>query len=437
VRATILAQNYYPIKFHHSTELITGKTGLLLLDQFWNRFNLNVLIDNIFGKPGSNRGLKASKYVRTLVELIIDGGSHQEDVRKLEADAGYKKLIGIKSYPTSDAIGDWLRRQGELGGEKKMWQVISQLLKMNKDKDLVLDVDATLIESDKGDGEKSYKGIVGYHPLLGMTVENGLCVGSRFRYGNEYAGADLLGFIKECNRNVGNRVKIVRSDSAGYNHEIINYCDDEGIYFIITADHDKAVMETINNIENSQWEWGKNEDGSKAEWQVAETNHTMNETKRAHRLVVKRTKIKGQLKLFNGNEYNYWSQLTSLPDEIYSTNGVPLFQHGRGEMERLIGEFKNHFTMEHMPCGQMRANSVYFTIGVLAYNIIQLIKEISLDKEWLKRSIRSIRYNIIHLPSKIISSSRYLVSKIVCAKELYECFVYAYNKLRYAPFAPT
>jgi len=432
-----LAQNGYHIKFEHSTELITDKTGLLLVDEFWKKFNLNDMIDNAFGKPGSNRGIMASKYVRTLVELIIDGGTHLEDVRKLEADTAYKKLIGIKSYPTSDAIGDWLRRQGELGGEKKMWHIISQLLKMNKDKELILDVDATLIQSDKGDGKKSYEGIVGYHPLLGMTVENGLCIGSRFRFGNEYAGADLLGFIKECNRNIGNRVKIVRSDSAGYNHEIINYCDEVGKYFIITADRDNSVMEAVNKIERSQWVWGKNEDGSKAKWQIAETSHTMNETKKAFRLVIKRRKIIGQLGLFNQDGYSYWMLVTNLPEEKYSSNDIILFQHDRGEMERLIGEFKNHFNMEHMPCGQLTANSVYFTIGVLAYNIIQLIKEISLDKEWLKRSIRSIRYNIIHLPSKIISSSRYLVSKIVCAKELFECFVFAYNRLRYAPFAPS
>jgi hypothetical protein len=126
-----MTENNYSIRFQHSTDLITDKTGLLLIDEFWKRFHLSKIIYNDFGKPGSNRGIKASTYVRTLVELIIDGGTHLEDVRKLEADSGYKKLTGIKSYLSSDATGDWLRRQGELGGEKKMWKIITHLLKMN------------------------------------------------------------------------------------------------------------------------------------------------------------------------------------------------------------------------------------------------------------------------------------------------------------------
>ena len=30
--------------------------------------------------------------------------------------------------------------------------------------------------------------------------------------------------------------------------------------------------------------------------------------------------------------------------------------------------------MEQMPCGQLEANALYFAIGVLAYNLAQLLK---------------------------------------------------------------
>jgi hypothetical protein len=426
-------KNHNLIKFEHSEEYITGKTGLLLYDEFWKRYKMDERINRVFGLPGSNRGIESSIYIRTIIELLIDGGSNLEDVRKLENDEGYKKLVGIESYPSSDAIGDWLRRQGEIGGEKKVWEINSELLKINTEKDLLIDVDATIIESDKGDGTKSYKGIVGYHPLVGMTVENGMCIGTRFRYGHEQAGEGLLGFIQECEKNNGGRIKYIRSDSAGYNHDIINYCNETGKYFTITADKNISVMRSIEKIEKSEWKWGKNRDGSKEKWKVAETIHSMDKTKESFRLVIKRTKIKGQIDLFDNSEYRYWVIATNMPEEEYSANAVILHHYGRGEMERLLGEFKYNFNLDQLPCGQFTANSLYFAIGALAYNIVQLIKKISLDKDWLKKSIRSIRYNIIHLPSKVVTTSRYLKAKIVCAKEDLERFLYAYSRLRFAP----
>jgi hypothetical protein len=421
------------LKLEHSEELLTHKTGFIILDEYWKKNKLSERIDKEFGKPGSNRGFKASIFSKTIVEMLIDGGEHLEDVKKLESDTGYKKIIGINNYPTPDAIGDWLRRQGNENGEKKLWTVIQELTKLDEGHLGILDIDSSIIESDKGDGKKSYKGIVGYHPLIGMTVKNGLCVGSKFRYGNENAGDKLDEFIKECEKNVQGEVKIIRSDSAGYEHKIINYCIESGKYFSITADHDESVKASIKKIEKDEWKWGINEDGSRAEWKVAETIHTMNKTKKSFRLVVKRRKLYGQLGLFDKDGYSYWVIATNLPIEQYDSNEIILFHQGRGEMERLLGELKHHFSMEHMPCGQMIANGLYFTIGVLAYNIIQLMKRHVLGEYWKTKSIKTIRYKLFQLPSRIVRSSRYMIAKVVTAKEYFEDLVFAYNKIIFAP----
>jgi hypothetical protein len=421
------------LKLEHSDDLLTHKTGLILLNEFWKKTNLSNRIDSSLGNPGSNRGFKSSVYVKTIVELILDGGEHLEDVKKLESDTGYKKLIGIQKYPTSDAIGDWLRRLGSEDGEKKLWEVNQYLTKSDDGHLGILDIDSSIIESNKGDGEKSYKGIVGYHPLIGMTVKNGLCVGSKFRYGNEQAGDKLDEFIKECEKNVKGEIKIIRSDSAGYQHKIINYCNQSGKYFSITADHDSSVKAAIQKIEKEQWKWGKNENGSRADWKVAETIHTMNKSKESFRLVIKRRKIHGQLTLFNEDGYAYWVIATSLPMEQYDSNAVILFHQGRGEMERLLGELKTNFSMEHMPCGQITANSLYFTIGILTYNIIQLMKNHVLGEYWKTKTLKTVRYRLFQLPSRIVRSSRYVIAKIVTAKEYFDNLVFAFNKLRFSP----
>jgi hypothetical protein len=116
--------------------------------------------------------------------MIIDGAMHLEDVNHLHSDEGYQELLKEMELPTSDAIGDWLRRHGGKESEKRMWEVIKEVLGVVYKEGYTLDIDSTIIESEKGDSKKTYKGSYGYHPLLGIIAENGMIAGSDFREGN-------------------------------------------------------------------------------------------------------------------------------------------------------------------------------------------------------------------------------------------------------------
>ena len=103
------------------------------------------------------------------MEMMIDGGTHLEDIRLFEEDRAYKEMTGRDRYPTSDAIGDaigdWLRRHGERGAEQ-VGRITNEMTRaMTCETDLVLDIDTTLIVSEKGDAQRSYKGMRGYNPL--------------------------------------------------------------------------------------------------------------------------------------------------------------------------------------------------------------------------------------------------------------------------------
>lgn len=169
------------LKLERTDERLTRRTGLILINRLGDKINLPSKINRAFRTPGSNRGFDASDYILTLVEMLIDGATCLEDVRLFEHDEAYKEMSEQLHYPTSDAIGDWLRRHGE----EDLWSVIAPLIKtMTGGHGLTLDIDGTLIEADKGDAEMTYKGFRGYHPLVGGSVELGLFVGSRFQHGN-------------------------------------------------------------------------------------------------------------------------------------------------------------------------------------------------------------------------------------------------------------
>lgn len=422
-----------PIKLEHTTERLTRRTGLVLVNRFGDTIKLPAQINRAFPAPGSNRGLPPSDYVLTLVEMMIDGAVCLEDVRLFENDDAYSALTEREGYPSSDAIGDWLRRHGGPDGERRLWTVMSNLLNtMTGGCGLTLDIDGTIIEADKGDAEMSYKGVRGYHPLLGACTELGLFVGSRFQQGNAAPQEELVSFIHQCENNVPGRFTTIRSDSAGYNSALINDCFTRHRRFTITADHDTAVMERVRKISRHAWKQGRNPDGTEADYHVAETVHTMDNSAEAFRLVIKRSLRTHQADLFDGN-YHYWIIATNIPAQQKDAQAILDFHNGRGEMERLIGELKHHYNLDHLPCGQFDANGLYFTIGLLAFTLVQLLKRHYFGTEWKRKSIRSLRYYWLHLPSRIVSHARYTIARVATSYTTFQQLLAIYLRLLLAP----
>jgi hypothetical protein len=427
------------LKLEHTEERLTRRTGLILINRFGDKINLAQKINRAFREPGSNRGLEASEYILSMTEMLIDGATCLEDIRLFENDEAYKEMAEVKHYPTSDAMGDWLRRHGGADGEKRLWSVISTIsqsgMTVEKSSGLTLDIDGTLIESDKGDAEYTYKGFRGYHPLLGGSLELGLFVGSRFQQGNAAPQGDLINFIDEiCYTNMPGTFNTIRSDSAAFNRDVIDYCFSHKLRFTITADHDVAVMEMVSKIPESEWNEGKNEDGSVASYQVAETVHILQKTGDPFRLVVKRTKDTRQQDLFTG-QYRYWIVATNIPQREKDAQAIIHFQHQRGEFEKMIGELKHHYGLDHFPCGQFSANGLYFTVGILAFTLVQLLKRHYFGSEWRKKSVRSLRYYWLHVPSRIVNHARYTIAKVAMAKIFFEQLLKIYLQLCLAPRA--
>jgi hypothetical protein len=422
-----------PLKLERTDERLTRKAGLILVNRFGDRLNLASAIDRAFRAPGSNRGFAASHFILTLVEMIIDGATCLEDVRLFEHDEAYKEMIDCGHYPTSDALGDWLRRHGDRDGEKRLWTVIASLIRtMSGGSGLTLDIDGTIIEADKGDGKMSYKDIRGYHPLLGACCDTGLFVGSYFQYGNAVPQESLVDFIHHCVNNHPGTFSTVRIDSAGYNAAVINDCFDNNRRFTVTADHDIAVMRVIHEIPENAWKIGHDRDGVKEDYHVGETVHTMEQTKYSFRLVVKRTLRQGQPDLFDGI-YHYWIIATNIPQNEKDAQAIIHFHNQRGELEKMIGELKHHYNLDHLPCGQFSANSLFFTVGILAHTLVQLLKKHYFGDEWKKKSIRSLRYYWLHIPARIISHARYTIAKIAMLPQMFEQLLAIYLRLCLQP----
>lgn len=151
-------------------------------------------------------------------------------------------------------------------------------------------------------------------------------------------------------------------------------------------------------------------------------------------MVVKRYERKDQLDLFTG-EYSYWIVATNFPPEKASPQQVIHFHEKRGSLEKRIGELKHEMNVSHMTCGQFNANCLYFTIGILAYNMLQLLKIIGLPKRYRNKSVKSLRYHLLKLAGKLISHAGYFILQVSAPVRNVEMFINCYLRLHFRPLS--
>jgi hypothetical protein len=407
-------QTILPFEIEPTNAALTAHGGLLLPYEMAQALKLGKVIDRELPGPGSGRGYKPSEFVIPMILMLHGGGKKLDDLREIEAEVNLRDLLGVKELPASCTIGDWLRRMGQnpeglAGLDRVNNHMVTEGLKKDKRKEYTLDVDAVVIESEKLEAQWTYKKEKGYQPLLGFLFELGLAIKDEFRDGNVPAGSGTKEFLQSCCEKMpqGKRIGYFRSDSAGYQANVINYCVDNGILFSITGDKDSAVIKSIKTIRETEWE--EYQKGR----QIAETVHTMNDTKEAFRLIVQRWP-KRQGDLFDPEPYNYRVIATNRTE---SPRKVIDIHNQRGQAENYIKELVGGFGMEWMPCRETYANAVFFRIGVLAYNLFLLMKNLIMFPWYRTSTIATVRWKLYQTAGMVVCHARRTVLKLAAPLE--------------------
>jgi len=415
----MIQQTIFLFKIEMAKEKLTAHGGLVLMAEFNHGIGLRDLSDRYLPVPGSNRGFNPSVMVDTLVLMFQGGGRSLEDLRELKNEGGLMKLMGCDEIPESDTVGDWLRRMGDpktgqqglegLDGVRD--KIIERILKRDGMKEYTLDADATEIIGEKADALFTYNGNKGYMPMLGFLYETPVCLYDEFREGNVAPAYGQKEFYIECKSRMpgGKRIGYYRSDSASYQAELFNQLEEDGVKYAITADQDKAVKVLITLIGEAGWK----EPVRGCGYELAETIHCMNETKKAFRLVIKR-EMRRQGELFEKvGQYFYHAVATNWLEEEKDTGEVLEWHNQRGQAENFNKELKIGFGMERMPCGQSHANAVFFRIGVLAYNLFIGFKRLCCPEAWVKQTIATFRWKMVQVAGRIVRHAGEIILKLM------------------------
>lgn len=213
--------------------------------------------------------------------MLHSGGRVLDDIKEIKQDFALKMSLNIKHIPTASGIIKWLKRTGLSGvyGLENINQTLLERYLKRINEDLILDIDATVIEAHKSTSKYTYKMIPGYTPMVGH-LNGGYVIASEFRDGNIAPADTNLKFIKKCIHQLPKNKKLscLRADSATYQAEVFNYCEENNINFVIGGQLDRSVMKQINKISN--WKTlSKFED-------ISEFVHTMTHTNKSFRVIV-------------------------------------------------------------------------------------------------------------------------------------------------------
>jgi len=437
--------NILNYKLDTTNELLTSRVGLLTTAHTMQALDLSNIIDKHFPALGSNRALKASTFVNSLVLSQHEGGECLDDTTHIAKDKALGMLINQQT-PTPQAIGTWLRRLG------KNNQGVKALLKANKTllssalhncKNITLDIDASEVIANKVDAQWTYKSNKGYMPMVGHIAQTSQIVATDFRAGNISPNTDNLGFIKHCQKALPKGVKVnkLRIDAAGYQVKIIDYCFANKIEFAIRAKMCQSLKDIIIDKDN-KWQALLNKDGEAIDGQATfKMQHFIGKDGTIFDLIVQRTQIKGQSELdfaLDMNNANESKQDLAIGEYIYraiatnldglSASNIIHFYNQRGEdSENRIKELKNDFGAKQMPCGDFNANALYFDVCALSYNLFAIMRQL-LPLEFVNKRAKYVRHRLYAIAAKVIQHGRQVIVK--CQAQYYDSLAQVLNNIK-------
>lgn len=436
-------------------------------------------IDRHVGIRKDCQGWTDSQIVMSLVLLNIAGGECVNDLKILEQDEGFRKvLLNTQWYgksrqerrslerrwrkdckrgvPSASSVFRYLSAFGidytpEMGDavipEPSLYlkglanvnrELLSFVQRRHGQQEATLDMDATLVETHKTEALYCYKGYSAYQPLNTWWAEQGLVVHSEFRDGNVPAGYEQLRVFKEALACLPLGIEKVRmrSDTAGYQHDLLKYCDSGEdqrfgrIEFAVGCPVSKEFKRAVSEVCEEDWQpmfIQKDGDGVATTRQWAEVCFVPSELARSkkgrhYRYLATREVIEEQ-QLLPGmhEEKQYPFQTITTKGRRYKVFGVVTnrdldgrdvinWLYGRcGESEEVHRAMKEDFAGGKLPSGGFGQNAAWWWIMLLAVNLNAVMKRLVLGGRWATRKMKALRFALIHIPGRIITHSRELI----------------------------
>jgi hypothetical protein len=287
-----------------------------------------------------------------------------------------------------------------------------------------VDVDASIIESQKEEACWTYEGTKGYQPVVAVWAERDLILRDEFRDGNVPAGSGLLEVVQEAVATLPKGLEriYVRSDTAGYTHDLLNWlrAQVEGrapITFGISADMSVELRAAIEKRAETAWKPLARRNGETDErrhWAEVEfipdaPSHVKG--RRPDRYLAIRIQPRQGELFSDGSPVKYFAIVTN--DWTRSGDALIHWQRQRcGTIEHTHEVLKRELGAGTLPCGRFGANAAWFRLNALTYNLLSLIRQTALPKELATAKPKRLRFKLLCVAGEVIHHARRLFVRL-------------------------
>ncbi len=293
---------------------------------------------------------------------------------------------------------------------------------VNKEIGDTLDFDASCFLGNKCCDRWMYNDEKGSMSYLGFM--GSVCVMAELEYGNHFPSDHISQRVNSCisfSEMWGAKVDTVRSDSAGYQSEVINACEKADKTFYLRARADSAVQDAYARINDWAFYPVEMSKGKTSRHEMGTKVHSMNKTDKAFTLVVKREAkredVGAQPKLprLDGVNWSYWGIATNSKvkvdewDDGLTPEQVEEKYNNHADVENRIKQLKSDTGIGRLSTSELGANRVYVYIMALLHNMNELFKFQCLPGSFKSKRLPTIMRELFRVPGKITLSAHKMI----------------------------
>jgi hypothetical protein len=448
---------------------VTPYGGLALLAALLKRIGAATEIDKRVSLLKIHKPYSESDHVLAHVANLFVGGECIEDMANLQGSEAARRLFGAIRLPDPTTGGDFLRRFDgralhalDASIDAMHARVWKQRYGKKKREVATVDMDSTVREvygRQKEGADFSYKGSWSYHPLLLSLAESNECLRMINRPGNAPAAGGAKEALAEVLPLLGTHFEriVVRGDSAFYDADLMNYCDENRVGFALVVPMMANLIALADALPSEQWKpfrpRQERDDAAHsqrerrpdlrtqtalrrnkrnlalAEQWCTEFQYKPTRAHRAFRLLVRKQRIvetSTQGELFERCRYRF--AITNI--EGTSAHEAIDQTYLRCDQENVIEQFKNGLGGLWMPTGELHSNAAFLVCARLAFNTKSWLAMTALPEECIRWDWKRFRFAFVYLAAIIVRHARAITVRLSRAHRFWRENLTALEKLR-------
>ncbi len=414
-----------PIEF--TDEPLTAHAGLELFQRFLGQSGFVAKLEAIFADRRFDSDYGSLRMALATIGLLLVGGSRLRHLEVLARDPLFRRFARLLRVPHERTLSRWLKETTSFYRDRL--QVLlreiafatflgSELCRVTLDLDGTVIRTGDCVEGAERGFNPHHPKDPSYYPLTAHLAQTGQFLGVWNRPGNVNDSVDAVAHLEELidatRARLGAVPLEVRLDGA--------FCQ-KAVFEVLEA----SGVEYALRVPMWQWLGVREKIAARKRWkrlgprlQAFSLVHRIDKWSRTERIVVFRKHVSGksrknfQLDLFSPDDGHYEYSMVATNKPV-SERAVWAFMAGRGGHEKTLAEVKQHLAFGTVATNDWDANSTWQLLSAMTHN---LVRQFQIETGAAKRpngrkrtyrfrlpSVRTLRFELIHLPARIARPS--------------------------------